>query len=202
MSNSAKWRKYSREQLEEIVKNSKSDRDVAEALGYSKNGGGTMQSLHRMYEEMNLDTSHFLGQGWNKNNYAYETFTSGTYKKNGSTTLKALTHLRGHKCECCGLSEWLGQPITLEVHHVDGDRLNNSLDNLQILCPNCHSQTENWRGRKRINKIIPEEDFVEMLRKSTSIHQALGNLGLSYGTGNYDRANELMVKYNIKLKEQ
>lgn len=98
-----------------------------------------MQSLHRMYDEMNLDTSHFLGEGWNKNNYAYETFTSGTYKKNGKTTLNALTNLRGHKCECCGLSEWLGKPITLEVHHINGDRLDNSLENLQILCPNCHS---------------------------------------------------------------
>ena len=160
-----------------------------------------MQSLHRMYEEMGLDTSHFLGQGWNKNNYAYETFTSGTYKKNGSTTLKPLINLRGHRCECCGLTEWLGKPITLEIHHINGDRLDNSLENLQLLCPNCHSCTDNWRGRSRKVKIIPDEDFVEMLKNSTSIRQALLNLGLSGGSGNYDRARELMIKYDISLKK-
>jgi hypothetical protein len=49
------------------------------------------------------------------------------------------------KCECemCGLSEWMGSKISLELHHVDGNRFNNNFDNLQILCPNCHSLTPN-----------------------------------------------------------
>lgn len=51
-------------------------------------------------------------------------------------------------CENCGLSEWVGLPITLEVHHRDSNKLNNSFDNFQALCPNCHSLTVGWRGRK------------------------------------------------------
>lgn len=47
--------------------------------------------------------------------------------------------LKEEKCEICGLSEWLGQKIPLELHHVDGNHYNNELNNLQIVCPNCHA---------------------------------------------------------------
>jgi len=50
-------------------------------------------------------------------------------------------------CELCNTSEWLGSPITLEIHHIDGNNKNNELKNLQILCPNCHSQTDNYRAK-------------------------------------------------------
>ena len=52
------------------------------------------------------------------------------------------------KCESCGLVEWLGVKLSLELHHKDGDRFNNKFENLEILCPNCHSITPNFRGRK------------------------------------------------------
>ena len=52
-----------------------------------------------------------------------------------------------YKCEYCGLSRWNNLPIPLELHHIDGNRHNNKLENLKILCPNCHSQTETFRGK-------------------------------------------------------
>ena len=52
-----------------------------------------------------------------------------------------------YKCERCGLTEWLGQPIALEVHHIDGDRTNNTIENFQLLGPNCHAQTDSYRGK-------------------------------------------------------
>lgn len=55
--------------------------------------------------------------------------------------------IKEHKCECCGLSSWLGQPIPLELHHKDGDRTHNELSNYQLLCPNCHAFTDSYRGR-------------------------------------------------------
>ena len=196
MSNKARWRNFSREELSEIVKSSYSNREVARKLGYAIDGGGTMASLKKMYEELNLDTSHFKGQGWNKENYNYDTFTNGTKKKNGKSTAAPLIALRGRKCECCGISEWLGQPINLEIHHVDGNRSNNDLSNLQLLCPNCHSYTPTF-SRKNQNCTVPEEDFVQALQESRSIRQALILLDLTPAGKNYDRAYELIERYNI-----
>ena len=153
----AKWRSFSKEELIEIVKNSRSFREVAGKLGYAKDGGNTIKSMHSMCEELNINTSHFVGQSWNKDNYDYNLFTIDSNKKNGISTLKPLMQLRGRKCECCGLTEWLGEPINLEIHHLNGIRTDNRLENLELLCPNCHSYTDNWRGRKPI-KGAPEQE--------------------------------------------
>ena len=59
--------------------------------------------------------------------------------------------LKEHKCECCGLTTWLNQPIPLELHHKDGNRYNNVLENFELLCPNCHAFTDSYRG-KNVNK--------------------------------------------------
>lgn len=50
------------------------------------------------------------------------------------------------KCECCGISEWQGIKLPLELHHKNGNHYDNSLKNLQILCPNCHSIQEGNSG--------------------------------------------------------
>lgn len=47
--------------------------------------------------------------------------------------------LKEERCELCGCVDWLGQKLPLELHHKDGDHFNNNIDNLQILCPNCHA---------------------------------------------------------------
>ena len=59
--------------------------------------------------------------------------------------------LKEYKCECCGLTTWLNQPIPLELHHKDGNRYNHVLENFELLCPNCHAFTDSYRG-KNVNK--------------------------------------------------
>ena len=56
-------------------------------------------------------------------------------------------HIKENKCEICGITNWNGKPIQMELHHKDGNRTNHKLENLQILCPNCHSQTETFRAK-------------------------------------------------------
>ena len=199
MGRIAKWKQLTEEEFAQLVEVSRSFQDLAQRIGYEKTGGGTQTALKEAVKERNLDTSHFLGQGWNKDNHDYSTFAEGTNKKNGKSTLNALISLRGRKCENCGITKWFNQPINLEVHHVDGDRTNNELDNLLLLCPNCHSYTENHCG-KNINsgkKKVEDEVLAEALQNSTSIAQALKKVGLTPAGGNYTRANELIVKYQI-----
>ena len=50
-------------------------------------------------------------------------------------------------CSVCGITEWIGKPINMELDHIDGDRSNHKLGNLRMLCPNCHSQTETYRSK-------------------------------------------------------
>ena len=57
--------------------------------------------------------------------------------------------VKDQKCECCGLTEWLGKNISLELDHIDGNCYNHRIENLRIVCPNCHAQTETYRGKNK-----------------------------------------------------
>lgn len=206
MGKQAKWKEFSEEEIRQIVAESKSVSEVAEKLGYCRVSGSAAESINKMCDYYNIDTSHFLGQGWNKGNFDYSRFKEGNAIKSANM-IQAIVALRGHKCEQCGLETWLEKPITLEVHHKDGNHLNNDLNNLMLLCPNCHSYTENWRGKniqstqnKTENKKMPisDEVLVESLKTHASVRQALLAVGLSGAGGNYDRAYNLIHKYNIE----
>lgn len=54
-----------------------------------------------------------------------------------------------YKCLRCGISDWQEQKLTLQVDHIDGNKYNNERSNLRALCPNCHSQTPTFCGKKR-----------------------------------------------------
>lgn len=70
-------------------------------------------------------------------------------RKVGGHTLRRYLRMEGvsYLCVECELSEWRGNPLTLQVDHIDGDKTNNEIDNLRFLCPNCHSQTDTFAGR-------------------------------------------------------
>lgn len=63
--------------------------------------------------------------------------------------------IKESKCECCNLSKWQNKPIPLELHHINGIHSDNRLENLQLLCPNCHALTDSYRG-KNIKKSISQ----------------------------------------------
>lgn len=68
---------------------------------------------------------------------------------NRPTIYSVLMSLFGNKCSTCGISEWSNRPIKCQVDHINGDSSNNRLDNLRLLCPNCHSQTDTFAGRNK-----------------------------------------------------
>ena len=150
-----KWEKFSKEEIERFAKESFSYAELARKCGYGKTSGSSIEQMHQMIDQYDLDVSHFTGQGW----LAGKTYESGRYvpfdeyiKGEHVQTNKIRKKLlkdgiKEHMCECCLNTTWNNVPIPLEVHHVDGNKNNNELDNLQLLCPNCHALTDNYRGK-------------------------------------------------------
>lgn len=152
--------KYTKELLEENVKNCFSFAELCRRLGL-KPEGSNPKTLKKKLNEFNVDYSHFTGQRWNENpnNPIYR----GKYLPNlcehsslSSANAKELVYrlgLKKNKCEKCGLSEWQGEPLVCELHHINGDSTDNRIENLIILCPNCHSQTDNFRSRNKNGRV-------------------------------------------------
>lgn len=94
--------------------------------------------------------------------------------------------LKEEKCECCKITEWQGKPLNFELHHINGIHTDNRLENLQILCPNCHSQTENFgcKNNKKTStntiKEIPESVKKEIMDKVSEIGIVEARKQLSY----------------------
>lgn len=98
-----------------------------------------------------------------------------------------------YKCSICNIEDWNGKHIVLELDHINGDNRDNRLENLRLLCPNCHSQTDNFRGRNINNgkKKVSDEELILSLKNSKNIRQALLNVGLTPKGLNYQRAYKL-----------
>lgn len=153
--------KYSKEFLENAVQKCTSFRQLILYLGL-KEAGGNYENLKRKCVEYQIDTSHFTGQGWNipaHPNYGNGINLEERFIKHAKripaykTKDVLLNHsLKEYKCELCGISEWLGHKITLQLHHINGDPSDDRLENLQLLCPNCHSQTDTYCKRHKIRK--------------------------------------------------
>lgn len=115
-------------------------------------------TFKRYAEQFGCYTTNQGGIGIRRNNSNY--WTAEKLKRaldDNSLTLqpfKLKNHLLKHgfkkqRCEKCGLTEWNNQPIPVELHHIDGNTNNNTLDNIQLLCPNCHAQTANYRSKNK-----------------------------------------------------
>jgi hypothetical protein len=132
---------------------------------------------------------------WNKGKFTNTVFEYA----GGGNHRGALIKERGHKCEMCNNTKWNGRPITLELEHIDGNKLNNVIDNLKLLCPNCHSQTPTWRRRKVSGKSKKHTDtqIIEAIKTSHSMTSTLEKLNLAWGS--YTTILKVMKKYNIDL---
>ena len=148
-----KGKEYSLEEFQQICENSESVREVAIKLGYAPDGGGSVQRVQTLIMENNIDISHFKGQGHTKNIGKRRTPTEDYLTNKVKITSHKLRirlledGIFEYKCSCCGLSEWLGNPIPLELHHKDGNKDNNELNNLELRCPNCHYFTETYKTK-------------------------------------------------------
>ena len=135
-------RKYRNYTDEDIIRYSKEVKSIAGLLKKLdlKVVGGNYINMKRNLQRLNVDCSHWTGQAWNRGQQLkdYSDYTRAAKFKDH------LIKARGHKCELCQGETWLNGPIPLEIHHIDADRTNNSYDNLQLLCCNCHALTDSY----------------------------------------------------------
>ena len=110
----------------------------------------------RAIERLGIDVTHFSGQAWRKGSVEppvpavplSEVLRADRPAQSSHMRRRLIADgLKEHRCESCDLAEWLGQAIPLELDHVNGDRTDNRLENLRLLCPNCHALTPTYRGR-------------------------------------------------------
>lgn len=153
----SKKKKYTKEYLEDIIKNCTSILEVCRKIGISEGSGSA--TIKRNIKKFNIDISHFKGQGWNKGMGGLDKVASlpleklldvNTNVKGSYLKTKLISQgLKVNKCEICGLD---GKELTLELHHINGNHFDNRIENLQILCPNCHSKTPNYRRKNGVYK--------------------------------------------------
>lgn len=91
-----------------------------------------------------------------------EFFVKGVRRSRGQLKSRLLeAGIRKPACAVCAISTWHGAPLSLSLHHVNGDRMDHRIENLELLCPNCHSQTDNFAGRKRGLRVVAPSEEVE-----------------------------------------
>jgi len=146
----------------EIIKTSVSEREAILKVNRYPNAR-MYKKLRRHIKENNINVSHFnnkkRSQERAKHLYKPSSHYLGTDKPISSRNLAIKLLKEGifeRKCYKCGRCKWLGQLIWLQLHHKDGNKKNNSLDNLELLCPNCHSTTNNFcfKGRTHTQESI------------------------------------------------
>lgn len=193
-----RYEKFTKEQLQEMLNDCRSFRQFCIKLGYSTECGSAVKAVKECISKYGLDGSHLKGKGWLAGDYDYSKFRNGHRVVNARDALIAL---RGHRCECCGNTEWNGQPIPLQVHHIDGNHMNNELDNLQLLCPNCHAQTDNYCG-KNVNVHPTVQDYIDIIVVSHNISEALRKLGVNGNQKWYrDKVKDIMERYSLRFIE-
>lgn len=103
-------------------------------------------------------------------------------------------------CARCGNTHWMGEPITLELEHIDGDNSNNRRENLELLCPNCHSYTKTWRGRnKKKVKVVTDDELLQVICENGSIHKGLIAIGMAPKGRNYERCKRVMREKGVAM---
>lgn len=147
------------ESFAKIVEESISISEVIRKSGLIPAGGNYKTTKQRI-ERLNLTTDHFLGEGWLKDQtHDFAKKPLEDYLVNGSTIQSHPLRIRllnekifERKCYKCGLEKWNGEDIPLELEHINGINNDNRIENLTILCPNCHAQTSTYRGKNRKKK--------------------------------------------------
>lgn len=147
--------KYTKDILHSIIKISLSWADVCRHLNV-RPATGAQSYITKRAAFFQIDSSHFLGQAHGRGKPQPKKFVLDYCYKGSRVSSSKLREklirdkIKKPECETCGVYEWMGEPVVLELDHIDNDHTNNELGNLQILCPNCHAQKTRRNRSKNV----------------------------------------------------
>lgn len=150
-----KYKAISLENLKQLVIESTTIAELMRKLGYTANRGNSFDGLKKYLIENNIDISHFKGKSHGSSKtekYSLEQILVENSTYSNMTRLKERVlkaNLLEYKCSECGISEWNNKPLVLQLDHINGNNRDNRIENLRLLCPNCHSQTETFCGKNK-----------------------------------------------------
>lgn len=146
---------WTEQEFIDAVKSSISFVEVAKKLGYTTYGSN-IKTINKYIKSLNLDTSHFLTKKeqlqlarQKKIKISYEElFCVNDIDRKNIKKIIIRDNLIPYQCKICSITEWNGQKLSLHLDHINGINNDNELNNLRFLCPNCHSLTESYCGKK------------------------------------------------------
>lgn len=171
------------EKVLELVKDSFSFRELIIKLGI-RYSSSTKNRVQLILANKNIDLSHFKSLGskrGGKYKYTFEEIFKENSKVSSSTRLRFIIENKiiEYKCFLCKIETWMDKKISLEHHHINGNPKDNRLENLMMLCPNCHSQTHNYKGKNVVSIIkFVEDDVIKARGKTENIHQICKLIGI------------------------
>lgn len=154
------YKNFNKEEFQKLINESTSISEILRKLNL-KDRGANHTKLSKFLKESDYDTSSLKGTHVKRYNdkgipkkWLSEILVENSTGNSNKLRERLIQYgVKKNQCENpkCGITEWCGEPITLELHHINGNHYDNRLENLVLLCPNCHSQTSNFRGKKSDN---------------------------------------------------
>ena len=167
--------KYTKDLLMPLVKNSFSMSEVLSKLEL-KVSGGNHSHIKRLVQKYDIDINHFLkggaisgkNQGKRRSKAAFINevlnLSGGKVTSHGIKLKLYEFNLKEEICEACGVTNiWNGYKLSLHLDHINGEHSDNRLENLRILCPNCHSQTSTYAGKGKKSKVSKQTKKIKCL---------------------------------------